>query len=343
MNTNTTLAEILRGLRLGRVQTVGLMQVIPLLSETPNDSFALPSTILSKTESYGSLTLKNPSKDIAIVPMGSAFITSKKAQDHALPSLGLIPGDTERLWINAGCIQSGQPGTFQYGDAQILILPHPLREYALSVRKQADFKKLWNALGTFVGSMGVQTRGADLSVFLDSYGKQLDLFVAEFEPVDRQVGAVFIIDGKIAGIERAPSYEYWLDVWSHLVRECYGSLALMIAREIYAEYPVNPTSSRVRLSSDVGSLAELLTAVRDAEERENAAAREVLHGLARETFTVENESDLSMFQNLTVQTITSRQFVGQVVFDGAEVVYASVNATGARMKSPAAAVAPLEI
>ena len=41
---------------------------------------------------------------------------------------------------------------------------------------------------------------------------ELDEFVAEFECVPRQIGAIILVDDQVVGVERAPSHAYWQSV-----------------------------------------------------------------------------------------------------------------------------------
>ena len=81
----------------------------------------------------------------------------------------------------------------------------------------------------FNQEMGVPAAG-HLEFFLKQFRKELDEFVAEFECVPRQIGAIILVDDQVVGIERAPSHAYWQSVWPCLIRECYGSLAIRVAQ-----------------------------------------------------------------------------------------------------------------
>jgi hypothetical protein len=124
----------------------------------------------------------------------------------------------------------------------------------------------------------------------------LDEFVAEFECVPRQIGAIILVDDQVVGVERAPSHAYWQSVWPCLIRECYGSLAIRVARLKGARAEA-PTSRRP-LPDGIGSLDEPLTLTRDESTG-----------------------------GLTVETVQPGRFTGQVIRDGQRNVYASLPAT----------------
>ena len=139
------------------------------------------------------------------------------------------------------------------------------------------FNKLWDAIALFNQEMGVQGHG-HLEFFLKHFEKELDEFVAEFECVSRQIGAIILVDDQVVGVERAPSHAYWQSVWPCLIRECYGSFAIRVAqlKGGRAELP----SSRTPLPDGIGSLDELESVIaevaRQEDERAKATVRELL-------------------------------------------------------------------
>ena len=106
------------------------------------------------------------------------------------------------------CVQQSQGGLIQRGAYRMLILPYALRERALEVRKNKNYNKLWDAISAFNQEMGVSGEG-NLVFFLKHFQKELDEFVAEFECVPRQIGAIILVDDQVVGVERAPSHAYW--------------------------------------------------------------------------------------------------------------------------------------
>ncbi|MCU0355810.1 MAG: hypothetical protein MUD08_19075, partial [Cytophagales bacterium] len=106
-----------------------------------------------------------------------------------------------------------------------------------------------------------------LRYFLNHFKPQLDQFVAEFEYVKDQVGAIVMLEGRIVGIEIAPSHQYWQEIWMPLLRECYGSLVLEY-RHYMGEVP-SEAVMKLPFSSKMTTLADLraeLTLLRQLEE-----------------------------------------------------------------------------
>lgn len=322
---NMTVADMLRGCTAGRVQSVGCMQVIPLVSDISDDRFSAPDDAEVSTKEYGTLVFKNTSDKTMIIPPQTAYVVSQMAQDHALPHAGLVKAKTMKAYKTAVCIQQTQAGLISSGKHQMVILPFVLREHAHTLRKEVDFRRLWGAIGKLNSEAGVsEASGGHLDAFLKHFEKELNAFVAEFEPVNKQVGAIIMINGRVVGIERTPNYSYWKVVWPALIRECYGSLAMMTENKAGAKVP----ETRVPLRK-ASSVADLKAALAEATESERVKTAEVVNRLLHVTMVGESESSEA---DIRVDSVASEGFVGQVVKDGPAVVYGSLIAKQEQLK-----------
>jgi hypothetical protein len=313
-----TVDEILRGTGPGPTQSVGQMSVIPLLGED-SDTFAPPEVEVGTT-TYGSVHLRNDADRPTLIPPGAGWVVAQKAQDHALGGGALLrPGETRQI-DTAMCIQQGQGGLIGRAKHELLILPAALRATALGVRHVKDFRKLWEGIQAFNKSYGIEQVGGHLEFFVRAFQKELDQFVAEFEVVPRQIGAIILVGGQVAGVERAPSAAFWKTVWGPLVRVCYGSLAIKVARESKA-----PPSTRVPLQVLTRSLAGLRDALAHARDQERARVDAKVRWLRATVLSAAGEPDDSLGA-LTLTTVGSPGLSGQVVHEGREVRYASLSA-----------------
>lgn len=228
---NFTLNEILFGVGHGRPQSVGNMEVIPLIDEegSRGESWNPPTNLEMGTSSYGTVYLWNSGDGPTIVPLGSSWVVKEKAQDHAIGSAIIIDKGQGVSTNTAMCIQSTQGGKITQGNHDFTILPLDLRWKALALRSVSQYDKLWQHIRKFDSGYGMDRQDAALINFLTSFKRQLDQFVAEFELVPRQIGAIIRINGVLVGIELAPSEEFWKSLWVPLIRVCYGSLAIKAA------------------------------------------------------------------------------------------------------------------
>lgn len=323
MPNDITIREVLKGTVPGYPQTVGYMSVIPLISELVDDRFTPPSLIETGTQNYGSLEVRNPSSSgIGILPTGAAIVTEQKAQNHTIGKpFPILAGKNSRA-THAACIQDSQGGTIAMGTHYLSVLPWALRESMFNVKSKREYSKLWPALKEFNVSVGLERRG-HLELYLERFTKELDQFIAEFEVVAKQVGAIILIQGNVVGVERAPNYEYWKDIWVPLVREAYGSLVLYY-REKFGGNPPLP-KTRVGLAvKKAKNLNDISKALDRAEKKEAENAREVVREFIDEKFSVTKEPESKEVPGLTVNSLKNKQFMGQVVMDGDMVRYASL-------------------
>ncbi|MHC9544320.1 MAG: DUF6569 family protein [Vulcanimicrobiota bacterium] len=314
----TTVAQLLRGCEAGPMQSAGIMQIIPLLSDIEDRGIISPVNARFRTEAYGTMIFENPSSSIMLIPCHTGYMVKQSAQDHAMGHAALVGSESTVSFDTAMCIQQTQPGFIAPGNYDMMILPFPLREKALQARREKKFNKIWNDILDFNRELGIDRSQAHLEYFFTSFERELNQFVAEFEWIPRQVGAVILVEGNVAGIERSPSAEYFQSVWEPLIRECYGSLALKAARKGEAAIP----SSRVSLNLDsIRSFNDLRKALADAEEKEAEIARRTIRELMDEPFYYEEEEKLEKY---TMETVGNSQFVGQLVRDGDRVCYLSL-------------------
>jgi hypothetical protein len=131
--------------------------------------------------------------------------------------------------------------------------------------------------------MGLQHEG-HLEHFVRRYRQEMDEFVAHFEVVPNQVGAIVLIDGTVVGIERCPNYRFFKVMWEPLIRECYGSYSLQKA--IQSGFRVPP--DRVALSKGrVNSLADIRKALVKATLKEEAQIKKTINAFIKDKFKVE--------------------------------------------------------
>lgn len=320
-----SLQEILKGTKPAKMQSVGLMQVIPLTGDYEDSRFVSPGQAKVSTIAYGSMVFENKSDLIMIVPCNASYIIKEAAQDHAMSQAGIVQGRKKKIYTNAMCIQQTQGGLIAGGEYQMMILPFSLREIAIDKRNINQYNKLWNDIIEFNKRFGLNT-GGELIHFFKKFEKELDTFVAEFESVEKQIGAVIMIDGEVIGIERTPSSEYWKSVWSALIRECYGSLAIEF-RNKRKKNTIPKTRVKMRKAQ---SIEDIKNAVFEANEAEKKIAAEKIEEIFAEKLEVEVDETVN---GMTLETVNNREFTGQIIRDGNRVIYASVIATKYRLKN----------
>ena len=326
MSANTlTVESILEGTGLGRTQSVGLMDVVPLLDEggIADDSFAPPDFSID-TSDYGTVQVRNESPDLpTILPTGAGWVTKQHAQDHAVPSGVFVEAGSSRTITTARCIEASQGGLLR--DAKdMLVLPAALRTRALTGRHEEGYNLLWDDIRDFNRGLDVNDHGGHLVRFLDQYEGELDQFVAEFELVPGQLGAIILVGGRVVGVERAPNAPFWERLWTPLVRVCYGSLALMARKKLGDVVP----DTRTRLEGPLGSLANLKDALTLARERSTALMNHAVAKVRSTPLLLAGHQDDTL-DRLELLTVANTQLAGQLVQRGSTTPYVSLCAAGA--------------
>jgi hypothetical protein len=310
--------DILRGTEPGRMQSVGHMQVIPLCGDD-DDRFAAPELEI-RTTTYGTVELRHDDGRPTIVPPGAGWVVEQAAQDHAIGGGVLLAGNSKAIIDTARCIQRSQPGYIKAAKHPMLILPVALRPQALALRRQTGFDKLWDPIANFNKTVGV-TEAGHLEYFLRRFKAELDQFVAEFELIPRQLGAIVLVDGRIAGVERAPSSSFWRALWEPLIRVCYGSLAIQ-----RGQANERPPATRVPLASGASSVAQLRVALAEAQVQERRVVAEVIEQLRAVELQVADRAD-QVLDRAQLITLASERLAGQIVREGEQVAYASLCAS----------------
>jgi len=221
------------------------------------------------------------------------------------------------------CIQQTQGGYITPGSHKMLILPLALRKPALEKRQSRGYSKLWESIGAYNRSYGVSATG-NLVNYIQGFERQMDQFIAEFELVDNQVGAIVLINGDVVGVERAPSSEYWSTVWEPLLRVCYGSAAIAASRQTQKVATVLKTRVPLKVV-DFSDMDSLCDALEDVEKKQDELVRKQVRELLDDEFQQETEQRAG-HARAEIRTIRNDQFYGQVAMDqtNGSILYASM-------------------
>jgi hypothetical protein len=336
MNT-ITISEILKGLTPGTMQSVGYMQMIPLLTDDVDKSFDPPDNIETNTSNYGVVNLNNKSANMTIFPSCAGILTKQSAQNHGIAKATFLMPNKIRTVNEAACIQSSQGGTIRTGVHQMTIMPWALREAALISKdlgrdqRNNSYGKLWPAIGELNAELGLSKTG-HLELYLKQFKTQLDEFIGQFERLPNQVGAIILMNGNIMGFERSPNYEYWKTIWSPLIRESYGSLILQYIKKFGADPPPPKTRAPLK-STGINSIGDIRKALKQASVIEEKIVKQIIRSFIKEKFTHTVE-ETNKANKISVEHVKHRQMTGQIVRREEKVVYASLITTGAWIDNP---------
>ncbi|MFG6192388.1 ARPP-1 family domain-containing protein [Nonomuraea sp. JJY05] len=302
----------LRGYRAGTPQRAGALTMVPIWGpERPGIVPPRSGLKLKRVVGYGQVELLNGARaGVAIVPLHIGYIQDA-AQNHALCSAALLGAGQTRRFDDACCVQAAQGGYLEGRDQWFFVLPVELRAKALELRGHRDYAKLWSDISELNAACGLPSRG-HLEQILSRKRATLTQFQSRLELLPGQLGALFFVGDRFAGLELAPDPGYFAEIWMALVCFTYGVAAWRAEPE---RVPAEPY--------DAGSLAELRAELARDRAARQAEVASWLPAPAGDVRTVEEERYL----DLRLSTVTGDGLAGQVVTEHGRPVYASLFAS----------------
>jgi hypothetical protein len=107
------------------------------------------------------------------------------------------------------------------------MIPISMREMVFdTVGQPSSYSRIYPAIEK-LGRDTESGTGNYLDVYFSKYDKKLEQFIAHFERPKNLIGIIVLIDGEIVAIDKFPSFTYAEQVWDLMIRDCYGSLAII--------------------------------------------------------------------------------------------------------------------
>ena len=312
------------GVTVGDSRLRGALEMIPLFGARGNN-YSPPESALTLTQvnDYGKMVLKNTSKHTTIVPLHMGYF-QKGAQNHAMCRADVLKGGQKKEYKDACCIQAAQGGYIKDADRRFIVLPADLRERAFALRGVESYDKLWGDISRFNKGLGLKNRG-HLDEIKQAHQPELLRTLYYLERHPGQTGAVFLLKGKVVGVELCPDEEYWKEMHIPLIMYCYAPLALR--NGLAGECDENTSESEVGNDfpradfSEANSLAELKDKFFDLEARRERRIRDLLGELASRPAEVTNSSKVNEH---SLFDLRCGDLLGQGVEKNGERVYLSL-------------------
>jgi ARG and Rhodanese-Phosphatase-superfamily-associated Protein domain len=97
-----------------------------------------------------------------------------------------------------------------------------MRQVTSSLRadgsRSSDQQEVWSRIAEKSARLGAVSDTSAMSAMFDTCNVALDEFVAAFTPIERQVGAVFFVNGRAAGLELFDAPRTWRTLAPKLIR-----------------------------------------------------------------------------------------------------------------------------
>jgi len=212
------------------VQSIMNMQIVCLTTDKEyslDERFANPlSSLQSSNSSYGQISFANKADKEVILPTQMAVMTKQSAQNHGMTKAGYLEKFANVTYHDAGCVQGGQTGYFR-GTQEFRMLPVTMREMVFdTVGQPSGYHRIYPAIQK-LGQDTQSNAGNYLNVYFEKYDKKLEQFIAHFERPRNLIGIIVLVDGEIVAVDKFPSFTYAEQVWDLMIRDCYGSLAII--------------------------------------------------------------------------------------------------------------------
>jgi hypothetical protein len=206
-------------LSFGEVQAFRTLNVVPLLDPaappadylTLDQALARGQTVITEVSDAGTvpaLKVLNRGATPVFLLDGEELVGAK--QNRILTLSILVPGASE-LEIPVACVEQGRWAwrgrAFASSDSVIFSKLRRSNAETISAnlsragRRQADQGAVWCRIADKSARMSVHSDTTAASALNERYRQELDEFVAGIAPVEHQVGAAFLVNGRFAGLD----------------------------------------------------------------------------------------------------------------------------------------------
>jgi hypothetical protein len=231
--------EIIRGyleaVKIGRHQTHKNLTLYPLLSTYALDldyllleealaSGAVEVLEVSKEGAVPDLKVVNKSPRMVLILDGEELVGAK--QNRIVNTTILIAGNTT-IVIPVSCVESGRwsydSPRFESGSRITGAYLRGLKAEQVhrSVRESGKYRSdqgaIWNEIADKARRRGAESPSMAMNVIYEKDRPSIEEYLKQFHLIDSQVGAVFLIDGKVAGLDAFGKAETFSKVFKRLV------------------------------------------------------------------------------------------------------------------------------
>ena len=314
--------ELLGNVKVSKgVQNAGNQIVIPLIAEEELTDVSSDMLVeIAHDTDYAKLSLQNKDEGKpVIIPQGTAFISKKAGQDRATLKVNVVDCQKYKT-VDVACIQSSESSHFEKGMDEFTFIPTSIREKAMEKHKDgpghSNYSMLWDDISSYMKKLGMEGQRSHIHDFYDYFKKELDEFIAPFEKVSNQVGAIILINNKVVGIELYPNYGSWSKVWRKLIRDSYGAEAVGLIKQ------KKTVGFKPYIEADnITTIADLKAEVDNVKKVSMEFIMEKVNPILEKT--VESEQT-SVSVNFKINTLKVSGFVGQSVEKDGKLYYLSL-------------------
>lgn len=242
-----TISRTLGHLSLGATQRALNLSMTPLVAEsegepryvTLDDAIAHGWVSVTEVTDGGSvptLLVRNVATLPVLILDGEELVGAKQ---NRIVNLTILVPPQATLTIPVSCVEAGRwsATSAEFSAAtrtqHVTARARKARDVTASLNaageRHANQDAIWNDIAAKSARLGVHSPTSAAAEMYERFDDQLGRFESGLEPVERQVGAVFGINGAVAGLDLFDAGATWLKVMPKLIRG-YGLDAIDLAR-----------------------------------------------------------------------------------------------------------------
>jgi hypothetical protein len=212
------LAESLKSVKIGEVKSYRGMTIVPLIGSnygypkyaTLDEAMKEDLITISELSEGGTVPeLKVITKNRDVLLLDGETLEGAK-QNRTLNLSILVPANTT-LNIPVSCVEQGRwsrrTETFRAANHNMMPTARSRRmddvtdSMKNSGSRRSNQMGVWGEIDEKLDQMGISAPTRDMSAMFEAHSVNIDKYVEVFSPLSDQVGAIFVIDGMIQGLE----------------------------------------------------------------------------------------------------------------------------------------------
>jgi hypothetical protein len=214
----TTIHDILETIELGNPSTFENLTMYPLLGETEKlidyvtldealQDKSVSVTEVSESGTVPELLFRNAGATPVLLLDGEELIGAK--QNRVL-NLSILAPANGTIKIPVSCVEAGrwshQSAEFQSSDRSMYARGRSRKSAQVSFSmkrgsRHSDQGEVWNDISEKSARMAVHSETGAMSDIFENHATKVEMYLSHFKAVGRQVGAIFEINGAVAGLD----------------------------------------------------------------------------------------------------------------------------------------------
>ena len=236
MSTAQVVFDALQHVTFGALSDFGGLAVLPLLSQegrgagysTLDEALAkgwITITEVSEGGHVPELRVQNSGHLAVLIVDGEELVGAK--QNRVINLTMLIPA-SKTMVIPVSCVESGRwrhvsrsfaaSPRVQFAEGRAAKMQNITASLRRDRSRHSDQGEVWSLIAEKASRLESSSPTSAMSSMYEKYEAPIDGFVSAFTPADHQVGAVFFVNGRVAGLELFDASSTWQKVAPKLVR-----------------------------------------------------------------------------------------------------------------------------